>query len=68
MILILLGRWDWDLPDTPHGDRGGLNLPNTLRPRDARPQLVAVQSIGVLDSHVKLKGHWSAGLCSSMPL
>ncbi len=66
MILIFSGRRD--LPDTPHGDRSGLNLLNTLHPRDAHPQLVAVQSIGVLDSHVKLKGHSSAGPCASMPL
>ncbi len=57
MILIFSGRWDWELPNTPHGDRGGLNLLNALHSRHAHPELVAVESIGVLDNHVKSKGH-----------
>jgi hypothetical protein len=65
MNFAFSGRWDWNLPDTPHGDRKGLNLLKALHPRDAHPQLVAVQSIGRLDNRVKLKGQ-SPACCPSL--
>ncbi len=56
MNFCFSGRWDWNLPDTPHGDRRGLNLLKALHPHDAHPRLVAVLSIRGLDGYVKLKG------------